>query len=469
MKQLKGILFDISVYINTEYRLREFGALTETLEDDLFTIPVRMNAGAGYVRAWCGRFDGLQTQYDLRPVKKGETPRTINGVFRAIYDEAMLSYTSEHGRYDKIPIEHFAALGWQSLPGVLFVYIFRAKSVASVDIEYPILQSYLDTCLKGYLEYGEDFAIEFLETTGGWSKFWINDREVARRPWIHEGKYKVLDALLAKHPSTGNTFQHRKLEVEYTRYFMQPALAHGQENEVRPAGTRADFSRKLETQTVNFIFGFGSLINSRSRFQTNPGSKDAVPVKISSAFGYLRCWNFHGATSLLTALGVRELSENEMGRSINGIIYPADGEDMSLCDEREEGYLRVELPWEYVEPLSWFALPDPSQTRLWMYVPELSQPPSREYPILQSYIDVCLSGCLEFGEDFAREFLETTFEWSPFWINDRVLARRPWIHCPNYAEIDRLLEKFPKEENVFHNRKLAVEYAALFFDENENR
>ena len=51
MKHLKGILFDISVYINTEYRLREFGALTETLEDDLFTIPVRMNAGAGYVRA----------------------------------------------------------------------------------------------------------------------------------------------------------------------------------------------------------------------------------------------------------------------------------------------------------------------------------------------------------------------------------------------------------------------------------
>ena len=104
-----------------------------------------------------------------------------------------------------------------------------------------------------------------------------------------------------------------------------------------------------------------------------------------------------------------------------------------------------------------------------MYVPELSQPPSREYPILQSYIDVCLSGCLEFGEDFAREFLETTFEWSQFRINDRVLARRPWIHCPNYAEIDRFLEKFPKEENVVHNRKLAVEYAALFFDENENR
>ena len=224
----------------------------------------------------------------------------------------------------------------------------------------------------------------------------------------------------------------------------------------------------MESQTVHFIFGFGSLINSLSRFQTNPGSKDAVPVTISPEFGYVRCWNFHGTTSLLTALGVRKLEKGEMGSRINGIVYPADAEDMSLCDEREEGYVRVPVPWEYVEPLSWFALPDPSQTRLWMYVPELSEPPSREYPILQTYIDVCLSGCLEFGEDFAEAFLETTFGWGQFWINDRVLARRPWIHCPNYAEVDRLLEKYPRNGNFLHYRKLAVEYAALFADENEN-
>ena len=27
-------------------------------------------------------------------------------------------------------------------------------------------------------------------------------------------------------------------------------------------------------------------------------------------------------------------------------------------------------------------------------------PPSVEYPILQTYVDVCVSGCLEYGDDF---------------------------------------------------------------------
>ena len=232
MKQLKGVYFDISVFINTEYRLREFSSLIGSVVDDLFTIPVRMKASAGYLREWCGRFDGLQTQYDNRPAQTGETPRTINGVLRGIYDEAFFSRGGQI-LYEQIPMEHFESLGWQSLPDVPFVHIFRSKTIMPVNIDYPILQSYLDTCLKGYLEFGEDFAVEFLETTGGWSKFWINDREVARRPWIYEGKYKVLDELLARHPSSGNTFHHRKLEVEYSRHFMRRKMKSGPPAPVR--------------------------------------------------------------------------------------------------------------------------------------------------------------------------------------------------------------------------------------------
>ena len=67
-------------------------------------------------------------------------------------------------------------------------------------------------------------------------------------------------------------------------------------------------------------------------------------------------------------------------------------------------------------------------------------PPSAKYPILQSYVDVCLSGCLEHGEEFAREFIETTFLWSPFWLNERELARRPWVHESHYVQIDKLLK-----------------------------
>ena len=91
-----------------------------------------------------------------------------------------------------------------------------------------------------------------------------------------------------------------------------------------------------------------------------------------------------------------------------------------------------------------------------------SAPQSSRYPILQSYIDVCLSGCLEHGEAFAREFIETTFLWSPFWLNERELARRPWVHEHQYVQIDRLLAAAVPDH--FRERRLESEYAAITDD-----
>ena len=48
-----------------------------------------------------------------------------------------------------------------------------------------------------------------------------------------------------------------------------------------------------------------------------------------------------------------------------------------------------------------------------------------QFPLLESYIDVVVEGGLDCGEEFARELLETTFDWSDYWLNDRELARRP--------------------------------------------
>jgi hypothetical protein len=50
--------------------------------------------------------------------------------------------------------------------------------------------------------------------------------------------------------------------------------------------------------------------------------------------------------------------------------------------------------------------------------------------VLESYIDVVVEGALDYGQEFARELLETTSDWSNCWLNDRELARRPWVHDP---------------------------------------
>ena len=88
-------------------------------------------------------------------------------------------------------------------------------------------------------------------------------------------------------------------------------------------------------------------------------------------------------------------------------------------------------------------------------------PPSITFPILQTYIDVCLSGCLEHGEDFAKEFIATTFLWTPFWLNEREIARRPWLHQKSYVKIDQMLsDGLPTH---FPHRKLESEFA-VFYD-----
>ena len=155
---------------------------------------------------------------------------------------------------------------------------------------------------------------------------------------------------------------------------------------------------------------------------------------------------------------------------------------------------RVEVPAQMVEVLAWQKLP-PDAT-IWLYVPyspavvekygkdpatglprcsgpappagldERTEaagrglcPPSARYPILQSYVDVCLGGCLEHGGAFAREFIETTFLWSPYWLNERELARRPWVHERRYVKIDKLLAASIPQ--YFAHRRLESEYAAV--------
>lgn len=469
MRELKSVLFCIDIFVNTEYRVAHWGSVLSPGTEEHLSIPVRLSKNAGFVRDWCARVVGLQTTVCARPVNNGELPLSINGVLLAIYDDDDELERRAYGNGFKIPIEHFESLGWQPLPDVSFVHMFVPYLLEPVDLHNPILQTSLDTCLKGFLEYGQEFAVEFLETTIGWSKFWINDREVSRRPWIHEPRYKHLDDLLERRPSSGNTFSERKLEVEYTRYFAQKELNTLQED-VRETDLQIlEFSGKLNTQPEHFIFGYGSLINSISRYQTNPDSKDAIPVRVAAEFRHARYWNYHGTSSRLTALGVRQIRDEENGQEINGVIYPILDSDMAQVDEREEGYRRVALPWEFVTPLSWAAPPAHTKTRLWIYVPERPEPPSADFPILQTYIDVCLDGCLEHGEDFAETFLKTTFGWNRYWLNDRVLARRPWIHCPNYAVIDRLLEKFPVENNALQHRKLGVEFGVLFTREEQDK
>jgi hypothetical protein len=212
----------------------------------------------------------------------------------------------------------------------------------------------------------------------------------------------------------------------------------------RPAAAATWWGQTLSDQPKNFIFGYGSLLNAASRAMTEGRPVPAIPARVSAELGFLRNWSDRSPSGF-TALGLRRPHPGEAAQTINGVLYAVEGTDMARFDAREQGYARLPVPRDMIQPVSWQALPPTGE--IWIYVPmrpghapgealPLADP---EFPLLQSYIDVVVEGALDYGEAYAREVLETTADWSRYWLNDRELARRPWVHDPRAGAIDALL------------------------------
>jgi len=90
---------------------------------------------------------------------------------------------------------------------------------------------------------------------------------------------------------------------------------------LQPAAAADWQGRKLPNIPSNFIFGYGSLINSASRNSSVTVPIPAIPVRVSAAFGYVRTWNDRSVSGF-TALGLRKLNPGETGHTINGVLYP---------------------------------------------------------------------------------------------------------------------------------------------------
>ena len=91
---------------------------------------------------------------------------------------------------------------------------------------------------------------------------------------------------------------------------------------------------------------------------------------------------------------------------------------------------------------------------IWYYANTEKRYASAEFPIVQSYVDICLNGCLEIEATyplarqarFAETFLKTCSDWSKYWVNDRIYPRRAFIYVPNASPIDGLIQGVLGEE-----------------------
>ncbi|MDF2154416.1 gamma-glutamylcyclotransferase family protein [Vibrio sp. CAU 1672] len=163
-----------------------------------------------------------------------------------------------------------------------------------------------------------------------------------------------------------------------------------------------------------YIFGYGSLINSASRKLTGQTGQ-AIPVIVN---GLVRHWSKVDDSYSLSPLVVTE-GEGQ----VNGVLLEVDEHTLAEFDRRERGYQRIALRPEQITASNLFN-PDHA---IWVYVTDNPQPPCMLSPIMQSYVDTVLAGCLEVSQDFAEHFVRHTRGWHYPKQDDR--------HQPKYGNL----------------------------------
>lgn len=214
------------------------------------------------------------------------------------------------------------------------------------------------------------------------------------------------------------------------------------------AGTDIACHPALEPDKAQYVLGYGSLMETASRLRAWPNANTSVPVRVE---GYAHGWKARGLDIgfSTTFLGVTPSAGAEM---MAALFRVEDLKDFKTGDARESIYCRVPVPSERIHPLDNSAAP--KDGTIWIYVLEAEhiRPPDEKFPIIQSYVDIFLSGCIELSnqsaaedDDFLTQCIDMTSGWSSYWVNDRIYPRRPFYQ-PNAGRIDRLLKKMLPEQ-----------------------
>ncbi|OUS23155.1 gamma-glutamylcyclotransferase ['Osedax' symbiont bacterium Rs2_46_30_T18] len=199
----------------------------------------------------------------------------------------------------------------------------------------------------------------------------------------------------------------------------------------------------------HFIFGYGSLINSISRTVTGEtGAAVAVKVK-----GFDRHWS-----RISTAYGMSSVVvvANPLG-ACNGVLVEIDEAELSNFDIREGGYQRVLVDSSQVEfyQQSLDLSAARSEIKIWLYQADKVVDPCSSYPIAFSYLDVILSGCLEYSQEFCSDFVQLTKGWQHETLNDRLAPRYPRVQSDLNTQ---LLNGYIKPNSKLQQHHISVGY-----------
>ncbi|MGH2990043.1 MAG: hypothetical protein ACRDMA_09295 [Solirubrobacterales bacterium] len=199
----------------------------------------------------------------------------------------------------------------------------------------------------------------------------------------------------------------------------------------------------LEPSEPHYVVGYGSLMEAASKERSWRHAGVSLPVRVR---GFERSWNARGRDIgfSTTFLGVEPKAAAQMVAALYRVY---DHGDFAAGDAREDGYCRMLVAPSQVTMLDGSDVPD--RGKIWIYVlnAERSHLPDARFPIVQSYVDIFLSGCIELARlvvaddvDLLAACITTTRGWPGYWVNDRIYPRRPFQQ-PNATRIDEMLHR----------------------------
>ncbi|OED43285.1 hypothetical protein ACH42_10465 [Endozoicomonas sp. (ex Bugula neritina AB1)] len=203
-----------------------------------------------------------------------------------------------------------------------------------------------------------------------------------------------------------------------------------------------------DSKKPQYLVAYGSLLYEESRLRKVQQAKLELPVWVE---GYKRGWLLRTKPDSLklTRLGVTPSA----GDKFNGVLLSMEVGKLTSLDRQAKLECRTQINKDSLKAMNDKALPDGD---FWIYQAQKKyiSPPAGEYPIMQTNVDVFLTGCMEQAErfkikDFADICLSTTKNWSMHWANDRRSPIDQKIVQTKNKQVDRLLEKL--EGDLFEN------------------
>ena len=258
------------------------------------------------------------------------------------------------------------------------------------------------------------------------------------------------------------------------------------------AAANVDCHPEVDENRPQFIVGYGSLMEEASKRRSAPNSGANHPAHVT---GFQRAWNTQGnkigfSTTYLgvdapraTELERRVADSSDVPEMVAAVYQNLDPSGMTSVDKREAYYCRYPVRLDQVTLLDGWRLPEDAQ--IWIYAlkpDDLGNPATERWPIVQSYVDIFITGCLNLGKrvtmpmgpngaakaeateaveapsleevdarskQFARACIQTTKGWSGYWVNDRIYPRRAFIYQPNASKIDQILHDTVPTSELF--------------------